>query len=103
MKKLLFLLFALACAPSHARAQGERTIAYTGATVISATGQSINDGVLVVRNGKLVAVGARSSTRVPTDARVVDLSGKVVMPGIVDTHSHIGGGPGADGSPPLQP
>jgi imidazolonepropionase-like amidohydrolase len=103
MKKLLFLLFALACAPSHARAQGERTIAYTGATVISATGQSINDGVLVVRNGKLVAVGARSSTRVPTDARVVDLSGKVVMPGIVDTHSHIGGGSGADGSAPIQP
>ena len=62
MKKLLFLLFALACAPAHTCAQGERTIAYTGATVINATGQSINDGVLVVRAGKVVAVGARSST-----------------------------------------
>jgi imidazolonepropionase-like amidohydrolase len=104
MKKLLFLLFALACAAaSHVRAQTERTIAYTGATVINATGQPINDGVLVVRGGKVVAVGARSSTRIPADAQVVDLSGKVVMPGIVDTHSHIGGGAGADGSAPIQP
>jgi imidazolonepropionase-like amidohydrolase len=103
MKKLLFLLFALACAPSHARAQGERTIAYTGATVINATGQTINDGVLVVRAGKVVAVGARSATRVPSDAQIVDLKGKVVMPGIVDTHSHIGGASGADGSAPIQP
>jgi imidazolonepropionase-like amidohydrolase len=103
MKKLLFLLCALACAAAHASAQTERTIAYTGATVINATGQTINDGVLVVRGGKVVAVGARASTRVPSDAQVVDLSGKTVMPGIVDTHSHIGGGAGADGSAPIQP
>jgi imidazolonepropionase-like amidohydrolase len=103
MKKLLFLLFALACAAAHVRAQTERTVAYTGATVINATGQTINDGVLVVRGGKVVAIGARSSTRVPSDAQVVDLSGKTVMPGIVDTHSHIGGGAGADGSAPIQP
>jgi imidazolonepropionase-like amidohydrolase len=103
MKKLLFLLFALACAATHVRAQGDRTVAYTGATVINATGQTINDGVLVVRGGKVVAIGARASTRVPSDAQVVDLSGKTVMPGIVDTHSHIGGGAGADGSAPIQP
>jgi imidazolonepropionase-like amidohydrolase len=103
MKKLLFLLFALTCAATHVSAQGERTVAYTGATVINATGQTINDGVLVVRGGKVVAIGARASTRVPSDAQVVDLSGKTVMPGIVDTHSHIGGGAGADGSAPIQP
>ena len=53
MKKLLFLLCALACASANASAQGERTVAYTGATVINATGQSIADGVLVVRAGKI--------------------------------------------------
>ncbi|MFL6282159.1 MAG: amidohydrolase family protein [Pyrinomonadaceae bacterium] len=103
MKRLLFLLCALACAAAHVRAQEGRTIVYTGATVINATGQSINDGVLVVRGGKVVAIGARASTRVPSDAQLVDLSGKTVMPGIVDTHSHIGGGAGADGSAPIQP
>jgi imidazolonepropionase-like amidohydrolase len=103
MKKLLFVLIALTCAAALARAQGERTVAYTGATVINATGQSIPDGVLVVRGGKIVAVGPRSSTRVPADAQVVDVTGKTIMPGLVDTHSHIGGGAGADGSAPIQP
>src|SRR3712207_9366554 len=93
MKKLLLLLFALACASAPSRAQGEqRAVAYTGATVINANGQTINDGVLVVRGGRVVAVGPRSSTRVPEGAQVVDVAGKVIMPGIVDTHSHIGGG-----------
>jgi imidazolonepropionase-like amidohydrolase len=103
MKKLLFLLFALACAAAPTRAQGERTVAYTGATVINATGQAINDGVLIVRAGKIVAVGPRSTTRVPEGAQVSDVTGKTIMPGIVDTHSHIGGGAGADGSAPIQP
>lgn len=103
MKKLLFLLFALACASAPAAAQEERATAYTGATVVNATGQTINDGVLVIRGGKIVAVGPRSSTRVPEGAQVVDVTGKVIMPGIVDTHSHIGGGSGADGSAPIQP
>ena len=103
MKKLLLLLFALACAAATTRAQVERTVAYTGATVINATGRTIDDGVLVVRGGKIVAVGARSSTRVPEGAQVVDVTGKVIMPGIVDTHSHIGGAAGADGSAPIQP
>ncbi|HVF67893.1 MAG TPA: hypothetical protein VM914_09530, partial [Pyrinomonadaceae bacterium] len=104
MKKLLFLLFALACAAATTRAQEEqRTVAYTGATVVNATGQTVNDGVLVVRGGKILAVGPRSSTRVPEGAQVVDVSGKVIMPGIVDTHSHIGGAAGADGSAPIQP
>src|ERR1051325_9707979 len=103
MKKLLFLLFALACASARASAQEGRTVAYTGATVINATGQTIDDGVLVVRGGKIVAVGARSGVRVPSDAQVVDLKGKVLMPGIVDTHSHIGGGAGGGGSAPPTP
>src|ERR1041384_2100598 len=103
MKKLLLLLFALACAAGPTRAQEQRAVAYTGATVVNATGQTINDGVLVTRGGKIVAVGPRSSTRVPEGAQVVDVTGKVIMPGIVDTHSHIGGGAGADGSAPIQP
>jgi imidazolonepropionase-like amidohydrolase len=105
MKRLLYVLFALACASAQARAQDDegRAVAYTGATVINATGQTINDGVLVVRRGKIVAVGPRSTTRVPSGARVVDLKGRTLMPGLVDTHSHIGGGAGADGSAPIQP
>jgi imidazolonepropionase-like amidohydrolase len=58
--------------------------------------------VLVVAGGHITAVGAAGSVRIPADAQVVDVAGKVIMPGLVDTHSHIGGGAGADASAPMQ-
>ncbi|MGH9903016.1 MAG: amidohydrolase family protein, partial [Pyrinomonadaceae bacterium] len=102
---LLFGVCAAAPPARRALAQGddERPRAYVGATLISVTGPAIQDGVLVVRGGKIIAVGGRGSTSVPSGAQTVDASGKVIMPGLVDTHSHIGGGSGADGSAPIQP
>jgi imidazolonepropionase-like amidohydrolase len=44
----------------------------------------------VVEDGKIKAVGAEGQVAIPPDATVVDVSGKVIIPGIVDTHSHIG-------------
>jgi imidazolonepropionase-like amidohydrolase len=102
MKKLLSLVFALLCACASARAQ-ERPVVFTHATVITVSGQTIPDGVLVVRRGKIVAAGSRSTVAIPEGAEVVDATGKTIMPGLVDTHSHIGGGAGADGSAPIQP
>lgn len=103
MKSVLVLAFALVCASaSVARAQ-ERPQVYTGATIIPISGPPIQDGVLVIRRGKIVAVGARGATEIPSDAQTVDASGKVIMPGLVDSHSHIGGGAGGDNSAPIQP
>ncbi|HZI19834.1 MAG TPA: amidohydrolase family protein [Pyrinomonadaceae bacterium] len=102
---MLFLLLpALACAwaAPPARAQ-QRARAFTGATIVTVAGPAINDGVLVVRGGKIVAVGPRASVSVPRDADVVDVRGKFIMPGLVDTHSHVGGGSGGDASAPIQP
>jgi imidazolonepropionase-like amidohydrolase len=102
MKKALSLIFALVCSTVAARAQ-ERAVAFTGATVITVSGQTITDGVLVIQRGKIVSVAPRASARIPADAQVVDVTGKVIMPGLVDTHSHVGGGSGGDGSAPIQP
>jgi len=77
--------------------------AFVGARVIPVAGPEIPDGVVVTRGGKIVAVGPAGSTPVPADAVRHDLAGKVVMPGLVDTHSHIGDVEGADASAPLQP
>ena len=97
MRRLLALLFALACCTAAARAQ-ERPVAFTGARLITISGPAVEDGVLVVHRGKIVAAGPRASVRVPPDAQTVDASGKVIMPGLVDTHSHVGSPSGGDSS-----
>jgi imidazolonepropionase-like amidohydrolase len=81
----------------------ENPVAFTGARVIPISGPEIPDGTVVVQNGKVLAVGPTASVSVPANAQRLDVRGKVVMPGLVDSHSHIGGGDGADGSAPLQP
>ena len=102
MKKVLAAVTASLCVCLAARAQ-ERPVAFEGATLITVSGPVVQDGVLVVHRGKIVAAGARASVSVPRGAQVVDARGKTIMPGLVDTHSHIGGGSGADGSAPIQP
>ena len=59
--------------------------------------------MLVVHRGRIVAVGDAATTRVPAGAARRDVAGKVILPGLVDTHSHIGSVEGADASAPLQP
>lgn len=101
MRSFLAFLFVFLCAT--ASFAQERPQAYVGARIIPISGPVIENGVLVVHRGKIVAVGPRGSTQIPTDAQSHDVSGKVLMPGLVDTHSHIGGGSGADGTSPIQP
>ncbi|MFD2248463.1 amidohydrolase family protein [Pontibacter ruber] len=76
---------------------------FTGAKIIPIAGQPIENGVLVVHQGKITAVGAAGQVKVPAGATTFDLKGKVVMPGLVDTHSHLGEGSGGDGSAALHP
>ncbi len=78
------------------------TVAFVGARVIPIEGPEIPEGVVVVENGRILAVGPRG-TKVPDGAETRDLKGKVLMPGLVDSHSHIGGVEGADSSAPIQP
>lgn len=81
----------------------EKPVAFTNARIIPVIGPEIAQGTIVVQNGKITAVGASSSVRVPVGATVIDAKGKVIMPGLVDSHSHIGEVAGADGSSPIQP
>lgn len=60
-------------------------------------------GTVVINDGKILAVGPDGSVAIPEGAQVRELDGKVLLPGFVDTHSHVGGGSGADGSDPIQP
>jgi imidazolonepropionase-like amidohydrolase len=60
----------------------------TNATLLTATGNRIANGSILLRDGKVVAVGA--SVTAPAGATVVDGTGKWVTPGIIDPHSHLG-------------
>src|SRR5467141_3296869 len=77
------------------------------ATIMTATGQEIQGGSILFRDGRIVAVG--TNVEAPTDASVVDGTGKWVTPGVIDTHSHIGvyAAPGtfaeSDGNEATQP
>src|ERR1019366_5345708 len=58
------------------------------ASIFTATGPMIRNGAILLRDGKIVAVG--QSVEEPADAVVIDGAGKYVTPGIIDTHSHLG-------------
>lgn len=76
---------------------------FTGAKIIPVAGEPIAQGVLVVQYGKITAIGAAGKVKIPEDAVAFDMTGKVLMPGLVDSHSHLGEGSGGDGSAALHP
>ena len=104
MKRLLQLCIALMvlAGTTHLQAQ-EQAHVFEGAHIIPITGEPIENGVLVVEDGSIVAVGEAGDVRIPRNAVRIDATGKVIMPGLVDTHSHIGEGDGGDGSSSLHP
>ena len=65
----------------------DEVLAITGGTVLTMAGETIPDGTIVVRDGRIEAVGG--GIRPPPGAHVIDAAGGWVMPGIVDAHSHI--------------
>jgi imidazolonepropionase-like amidohydrolase len=58
------------------------------ATILTAAGPVIQNGALLLQNGKIAAIG--QTVNAPADALVIDASGKWVTPGLIDDHSHLG-------------
>jgi imidazolonepropionase-like amidohydrolase/Tol biopolymer transport system component len=66
-------------------------VALSGARIVTmsdADGGVIQDGVIIVEANRIAAIGASDSISVPAGAEVVDLSGKTIIPGLVDAHAH---------------
>jgi imidazolonepropionase-like amidohydrolase len=82
-------LFARADAfPSTYAPPASRATLIRNATILTAAGPRIENGSVLLQNGRIAAVGA--NVNAPADAIVIDGAGKWVTPGIIDTHSHLG-------------
>ncbi|CAO1651329.1 amidohydrolase family protein [Parasphingorhabdus sp. NYA22] len=77
------------------------TVALTGARIVTMAGDEggiIEDGVIVIQGNRIAAVGQRGQVTIPAGAATVDVTGKTIIPGLVDAHAH-----GPQGSDELVP
>jgi imidazolonepropionase-like amidohydrolase len=94
-RRLLISAAIVAAASVIAIAQGGGVIAITGVTLVDGTGRVPVPGATVVIEGnRITAVG--TTVQAPAGARVINGSGKFLMPGLIDAHIHLRGGRGGN-------
>ena len=86
MKRLLLLIIVTAISATAAFAQSAPETLIRNATVLTITHGTLANTDVLLRNGKIAAVG--KNLNASPNARVIDATGKFVMPGIIDCHSH---------------
>ena len=94
LRPLAAALFAacaawLIAADADAEPAAEVTVIRAGRLVDVVAGRVLTDQVIVVQGPSIVAVGAAATTPLPAGATVLDLSHKTVLPGLIDTHTHV--------------
>jgi len=102
MKQVYFCAAAILLSVCPLLGQSRPT-AFMNARIIPISGPVIEHGFLLIQNGKIKSVGDARTVRLSADVEQIDMTGKTIMPGLVDSHSHVGGGSGGDGSGPIQP
>ncbi|WP_257656521.1 amidohydrolase family protein [Parapedobacter lycopersici] len=92
----LLLLFT-ACGADRTTEESAYT-AFVGGTVIDGSGAApISDGVVLMHGGRIVAVGSRDQVTLPENTKIRDVTGKTVIPGLINTHGHVGDVKGVEG------
>ena len=79
--------------PSTYAPYPSETVLITGATLLTGTGERIDNGAVLMQGGRIAAVGAADGVAAPDGAATIDAQGKWVTPGIIDIHSHLGNYP----------
>jgi Tol biopolymer transport system component/imidazolonepropionase-like amidohydrolase len=72
------------------RARPQGSVVLSGAKLITMKGSEIIEkGDVVITNNRIAAIGAKGKVAIPAGAKVIDVTGKTIMPGIVDVHAHM--------------
>ena len=86
----LFLTAAVVLLSVACKSSGDGVVALEGATLIDGTGRApVADAIILVRDGHIQAVARVNEIPVPSGAQVVNLIGKTVIPGLIDSHAHV--------------
>jgi hypothetical protein len=91
-RQLVLCLIVLAAAflPSVGHAQKSPPVVLQGGTLIDATGRPpVEDAVIVVQGERITAAGKRGEVVPPKGARIIDVKGKTILPGLIDGHCHL--------------
>jgi imidazolonepropionase-like amidohydrolase len=85
------LIATLALLSSFTIAQAApKTVAIKGGKLLTVSHGTIENGVIILSGGKITAVGAAGSTKIPAGAEVIDAAGMTVYPGLIDSETHLG-------------
>src|SRR3954468_9922405 len=80
------LLFSMSALAQMSQKPAPVDTVIKNGTILTVTHGTIENGSILIHNGKIAEVG--KTVNVPANARVIDATGKFVMPGIIDAHSH---------------
>lgn len=84
------LLALMLCFFSSTSVAQQKTAVLKGGKLLTVSHGTIENGVLLISAGKIAAVGAVGSVKIPKDAEVIDVSGMTVYPGLIDSESYLG-------------
>jgi len=85
-----FFIAGLVCAAFIGALAQQKPVALRGGKLLTVSHGTIEHGIVIMENGKITAVGAEGSTSIPKDARVIDVKGMTVYPGLIDSETYLG-------------
>jgi imidazolonepropionase-like amidohydrolase len=89
LRMTILLILVVTAGFAFAQTQSQ-AIVLKGGKLLTITHGVIPNGVLVIEGGKITAVGAAASTKVPANAKVIDVTGMTVYPGLIDSETTLG-------------
>src|SRR5262245_55321055 len=91
MKRTSLLLSLIVALGIAVHGQGGGVMVFDGARILDGNGGApIENGRLVIQNGRVTAVGTAAAVVMPQGAARVDLTGKTIMPAMINVHAHMG-------------